>query len=173
MFDHLRSSLRRRATVLRDLAAQSVLARRAGYAHPDADGRLQDGDVTLHATWAREPGGRVVGAKAPTVEQAVAATLSGLAVDVLRPRDGDVLVVRLPDDVPLFDDALVARLEVATRNLWRRRIVVVVLPFGARVHSEPRRKASEDLGYRETRNVGVDAGAADGEAGKHVCGAPR
>lgn len=100
-------------------------------------------------------------------------------VRLLSPAPGDVLVVAVDGGLASERGRAVA---AAFREAGLRRegtpVVAVVVPAGSAASVEPRRKPREDLGYGETRNRAVDAGApvvaavVDGEAGKHICGAP-
>lgn len=157
----IRASLSRRlSTLLRVLDGH--LDQEPGDAAPDAEHRVVG--VSYPPELVPDERDPRLAEDAPTLREALAGVLAGGALTLLRPQRGDVVVVRTA--TPLLPGAT-AHL---ARTLWPRGVLVVQAPLETRVHLEPQAKPKEDLGYRETRNVEVDAGAA-GEQGKHVCGA--
>jgi hypothetical protein len=154
MLNRIRSLLSLRPT-RRDLSSGFV---------PDARRRV---DGTTYVAAAVE-GGEPLGDLPPSLAERLAARLldlrGGLAVRLVAPKEGDVLVV-VGGDVP---PAL--RAEVC-RSTAARSVVSVFLPAGCVVHAEPSRLASEDRGYRETKSYGKDVhvgvpGAPSAEASK-------
>jgi len=101
----------------------------------------------------RAPAGSVplIG-RAPSLREAVASLIVGASVRVVRPIEGDVLVV-------VGGDSLSEETRMGLVREARRRTggVAVFLPNGCSVHAEPARLRSEDRGYREGRTYGADA----------------
>lgn len=73
---------------------------------------------------------------------------------LLRPEDGDIVVVRTSLGFPPEEKALLNRQIQAT--FPGRKLVVLFLPEQCLVHLEPSKLKNEDRGYRETKVYGTD-----------------
>ncbi len=134
--------------VLDPARAQRRADARWNAAAPDRDHRI-DGQARPAAV--SDPDDIPLRDPPPSLRERVASAMVGAGVSVVRPKKGDVLVVR--SDLPL--EGLTSFVE----RMWRDHgVLMVILPTDCRVHAEPAAKPREDLGYRETKNTAVDAG---------------
>lgn len=149
---HLRSALRRRLVAI----AEAVLPYLddSPRVRPDRSGRVNGRTVPLEAS---EPNDIPLGDRLRSLPEMASALLSGAAIEVLRPEKGDVIIVR---SGYLTTESGADKAAYLAAFLAKQGVLLVLLPEDCRVHVERKAKPAEDLGYRETKNVSVDAGVA-------------
>ena len=92
------------------------------------------------------------------VREFVARLVLGGTVRLLRPQQGDVLVISRHDGDRGEVSSLSRRLNRHLHQGGERDPVAIVLPGQAMVHLEDRRLKTEDRGYRATKTYGKDRG---------------
>lgn len=118
--------------------------------HPDSKRRV---DGTSYPDDDRAPQeSRPLGGRRRSFKEVAASLLCRAGVVLLRPEPGDVLVVVNGIGLP---GEHIGRINQEARRAGLHS--AVFLPPGVRVHTEPKRLASEDRGYRESKTYGEDA----------------
>ena len=132
-------------------------------ATPDKNGRING---TTYPDIEAPSDAAIMLGRGRTVAESVFGLMLKANVQIMRPSEGDVLVVRISEDKLNDDEFIGSVLNKLSEGGFKG--IPVFLPMDCRVHLEPGRLQSEDRGYRSTSVYGTDKSGNQDERGVFI-----